>query len=518
MSVSVEGRRSLFFTYSRRDDYLPPESPKAAGYVTYFYRQLEYALANVGISVDRLWIDRNKLEPSDNFTIVIKEQLQQTDILIAVLSNGYLSSGWCRDELDYFVSQLQDIPDAERRRRIFRIDKHKVNEAELPEVLRHVQAINLYKQDPADPGFGQEFYYRGKLKYKALYIDAIDKLAVAIAKRVQELGLIERTKGPGWMEAEETIQIPAEKTKIPSNRRTVYVASPAFELEDEYTTLVIELRNRGFTVLPGGDLPRQGGAALKVIRDGLAKAELSIHLLGDKRGFQPEELNDGIVPLQLAEATAQAGRDRSFRRLIWAPKIMPAIVGPEEEIEPGKKKAAAGKRDPLQVLSQFGASLPSDEVEGDTAARFCDFVVQTLSAREEEAKQAASVAIKPSTIYLAFTMPDQKLALETAKRLKEAGARPILSANNSSFSLASRADHAIVCWGAADDLEVFEALDRLAENDWRRLHPNGKLLLLSFNADSDAQQMARDLDSYGAADAVLDGNDPAALALALLQG
>ncbi len=73
----------------------------------------------------------------------------------------------------------------------------------------------------------------------------------------------------------------------------------------------------------------------------------------------------------------------------------------------------------------------------------------------------------------------------------------------------------MVCWGAAGDADVLALLDRLAEGGWRAQHPAGRLLLLTFDAANESQDMARALDSYGTADAVLDGNDPAALEAAL---
>ncbi len=502
---ATDGKRPLFISYRRADNRPPPDVPKAEGYITHFCRQLYWELDNAGLSADSLWIDRNQLEPADKFTEVIQTQLENTDILLAILSNGYVSSGWCCEEVDYFAQRLQDVPDAERKRRIFRVDKHEVVDADLPEALQNLQAVRLYEKDP-ESGVEREFYYRGKLRRPTPYREAINELAVAIRKRIQELGLTRRTPGPGMVAAHAMLPASAAERPVaakPGNGRTVYVAMPAFELEEQHSMLVRELRGRGFTVLPDGELPRQGTAALAAVRAALAQAEISVHLLGEKKGFQPEELSVGIVTLQLAEAAAQAARTPGFRRLIWAPKIMPD----GEEGSP--------ERDPLEVLERYDACLASDEVDGDTTARFNDFVVQTLRARAPASPPAARAAARPANVYLAFAAPDQKLAMVTAKRLKESGAKPMLFPNDTAFALASRADHVVVCWGAAEDGDVLGLLDRLAESEWRAQHPDGKLLLLTFDAANESQDMARELDSYGAADAVLDGNDPAALDAAL---
>ncbi len=504
---SADVKRPLFISYRRADNRPPPDVPKAEGYITHFCRQLYWELDNAGLAADSLWIDRNQLEPADKFTEVIQQQLQNSDILLAILSNGYVSSGWCCEEVDYFAQRLRDVPDAERKRRIFRVDKHEVADADLPEALQNLQAVRLYEKDP-ESGVEREFYYRGKLRRPTPYREAINELAIAIRKRIQELGLVRRTQGPGMVAAahaaaEPLAHAPPERAAAPGNGRTVYVAMPAFELEEQHTTLVRELRGRGFRVVPEGELPRRGEAALAAVRAGLAEAELSVHLLGEKMGFQPEELTVGIVSLQLKEAAGQAARTPGFRRLVWAPKMMPD----------GEDGAPA--RDPLAVLARYDACLPSDEVDGDTTARFNDFVVQTLRARQPAPPPAKPAAGRAATVYLAFAPPDQALAFGAAKRLKEAGAKPMLFPNDTACALASRADHVVVCWGAAGDADVLALLDRLAEGGWRAQHPAGRLLLLTFDAANESQDMARALDSYGTADAVLDGNDPAALEAAL---
>ncbi len=372
---SADVKRPLFISYRRADNRPPPDVPKAEGYITHFCRQLYWELDNAGLAADSLWIDRNQLEPADKFTEVIQQQLQNSDILLAILSNGYVSSGWCCEEVDYFAQRLRDVPDAERKRRIFRVDKHEVADADLPEALQNLQAVRLYEKDP-ESGVEREFYYRGKLRRPTPYREAINELAIAIRKRIQELGLVRRTQGPGMVAAahaaaEPLAHAPPERAAAPGNGRTVYVAMPAFELEEQHTTLVRELRGRGFRVVPEGELPRRGEAALAAVRAGLAEAELSVHLLGEKMGFQPEELTVGIVTLQLAGGRRARPRARpGFRRLIWAPKIMPD--GEERQRR---------QRDPLAVLARYDACLPTDEVDGDTTARFNDFVVQTLRGR-----------------------------------------------------------------------------------------------------------------------------------------
>lgn len=485
---SMDSKRPLFISYRRADNRPPPDYPKAEGYITHFCRQLSWELDNVGVDSDTLWIDRNKLEPADEFTKIIAEQLAKTDILLAILSNGYVASGWCCEEVDFFAERIQDMPDPERRRRIFRVDKQEVVDSDLPEPLRNLQAVRLYEKDP-ESGMEREFYYRGKLRRPTPYREAINALALAIRKRLLELRGTVRTRNPGFNQPQPT----------PSNGCRVFVALPAFDLEEQYSVLVRELCGRGYEVVPSGELPQDGAAALKTVREGLLECELSIHLLGEKRGFQPDGLAAGIVNLQLAEAAAEATRRPLFRRLVWAPKQMPDGEG------------SARGRDPLEVLARHGERLPTDEVDGDTAARFNEFVIQQLSARRAESNTARIATAAARSVYVTCLPLDQKHALETAKRLKENGIKPLLFPSDAGFNLAGRADHIAFCWGGADEVGVLDALDRLGAPAWRKACPTGKLLVLVFDRANETQRLSCEIDSFGSADSVLDANDPAVL-------
>ena len=73
-------------------------------------------------------------------------------------------------------------------------------------------------------------------------------------------------------------------------------------MKEAYARLAFELQGKGFTVVPDvtADLPNDA-SALAVVNEALAKAEASVHLVGEKPGFAPEGL-DPIVKLQLALA------------------------------------------------------------------------------------------------------------------------------------------------------------------------------------------------------------------------
>ena len=73
-----------------------------------------------------------------------------------------------------------------------------------------------------------------------------------------------------------------------------------------YDRVANELQGKGFGVVPrvAADVPGDT-TALAFVGDALAKAEASIHLVGQMPGFAPEGL-DQIVKLQLATARERA--------------------------------------------------------------------------------------------------------------------------------------------------------------------------------------------------------------------
>ena len=88
-------------------------------------------------------------------------------------------------------------------------------------------------------------------------------------------------------------------------------------MEAAYSRLAFELQGKGYTVVPefNSDIPKDS-TALSCINEAIAKAEASIHLVGEKRGFVPDadETLDPIVKLQLARARERVGGDRQSGR------------------------------------------------------------------------------------------------------------------------------------------------------------------------------------------------------------
>jgi hypothetical protein len=488
----------VFVSYGHVDNE-PPPGQAGTGFVSWLYQQLDYELRQLGFG-QGLWMDVNKFKNGDTIPETIVERLAQSDIFLAIVSYNFVQSTYCQDEISVFINNVASK--SSEHKRIFRVDKMEVANDLLPDHLRNVYSIPFYRKDP-ESGEVAEFYSRGRPAKRAPWQPAIRRLANDIVARLHELNPIRRT-GPGASELGKFVErgqappLPAGPRKGANKPakpvRTVYVAKPTFDLSDSYKTLVRELQGRNIAVVPdpGTDIPTDGAAALAFVRDALGMADVSIHLLSDRQGFLPDGLSQKTVPLQLAEAREAVAGNPKFQRLIWAPKVVPGSTD------------GTAERDPAAVLAQLDGGSANDEIDGDTAARFKEFVLQRLLPRSDDRPAGRAPAI-----YFAAATMDREYLLLAARAIKAFGAEPTYGLFNTEFKApALDCDHIVFCWGSADEADVLRALEAARRQLHARPERGGRLCLLVYPPTSDTKQIAIELESFGAADLIVDAGQP----------
>jgi len=338
--------REVFISYRRQDNDPPPDGPNDRGFVDYLLRQVRYDLGQLGVPNAILWQDRSRIAPADDWNQKISDALNNAELFIAILSKNYVTSPWCEKELHTMKSRTEMLGTPAGDRRIFRVDKHKVPEDQIPEALRPIQSVQFYREDRYAESV-DEYFWRGKVRFIDEYEGAVNKLAKSICQRLEELGIPCQRK--------EQAERRPENAPHPSNGRVVFVAKPAGDMVQAYRSLVTELRNTGFRVTPDPDkeLGDNADAVRSTVAKALAEAEGSIHLLGTRRGGGPDGLDMDLVPMQLAAAAAEARSRPGFARMIWAPIVLSSATSAGAKI---------AQRDPLHVLDQFGERLETDHV------------------------------------------------------------------------------------------------------------------------------------------------------------
>jgi hypothetical protein len=469
-----EQARSVFVSYRVLDDEPPPGEPEDSGFVRYLSRQLRWELDQLGVPDAVLWRDRVKIFPADDWSQVIFDELSKADLFLAVLSKNYVRSSWCTREISTMASRIENLAAEARPRRIFRVDKHSVPEEQIPSPLRGVQAVRFYAKD-RETKRDVEYFWRGVVRRKQEYIDAIHELAVALYERLVQLGLPVQAEAPQQIET-------AALNKGP----VIFVAKPGGDMVDEYQTLTRELSRKGYRVVPDPDkcLPSDGEAVRALIIDALATSTASVHILGERTGGRPDGLDIDLVPLQLASAAVEAKKMKtSFQRLIWAPKVLPRDAA---------ISAPARLRDPLQVLERFDQRLPSDQIDGDTPTRFNEFVLQRLGG------EIRVPAVEARAIYIYSSSSDRKFGLSIARELKRNGFAPLLKAPSSEGTaqqlaqaeqkVLSRVRCVIVCWDAQTRAQIMTDVMDPALQTWRGAgRKDNKLILVLGPPESEAK-------------------------------
>lgn len=88
------------------------------------------------------WLDEEKILPGQDWNLEITKAVRATDSVIVCLSRGSISKvGYVQKEL----KRILDVADEQPEGKIFVIPV-KLEECELPERLRQVQAVNLFEQ------------------------------------------------------------------------------------------------------------------------------------------------------------------------------------------------------------------------------------------------------------------------------------------------------------------------------------------------------------------------------------
>ena len=365
-SCDARNGREVFVSYRRLDNVPPPDRRNSHGFVNYLLRQVRARLIEEGVPDAVLWQDRSQIEPGDIWSDAISEALNRAELFVAILSRNYVTSPWCTQELGVMKSRVETLGMPAGERRIFRVDKHKVPEKEVPDILRRIQSVRFYRED-YDAKCVDEFFWGGKVRLSREYDKALLELTSAIRERLEELGFPTEPKG------EPEAQVDNAR---PSNGRVVFVAKPAGDMLESYRTLVEELRCTGFRVTPDPDedLGNLGEQVRSAVLNALAQAEASIHLLGSRKGMRPDGFDMDLVPMQLAAAADEAKRRPDFERMIWAPTVLPAET-------PAQAKGAP--REALKILKRFGQQLlATDQIDSDTASRFNEFVLLRLARKQ----------------------------------------------------------------------------------------------------------------------------------------
>lgn len=284
-----QSKHNIFISYAHVDDKAFGDQPK--GWVTNLVDALKTKLAEYLGREEYfdLWQDRNKLHGNDLIQDTIMETLDQTDILLIILSPGYLNSKWCQLELDRFVEKRQSHKDITR---VFVVEK---NKADPPDCLKGLLNYRFWEQKDlkkAPTVFGA-------FKPDEAFYQVVNDIAYEMS---QKLELIKQ-------------QTPVQP-QVVDHRPQIYLARPAEDSFGPYDEVKRFLDSEGYRVVPETHIgymnPTQYQEDVNKI---MASCKAYVQVVGCSPGKLSPEL-PGICVLQ-----HDCACKKDIPRLIWRGKI-----------------------------------------------------------------------------------------------------------------------------------------------------------------------------------------------------
>lgn len=285
-------KRHLFISYTHKDN-TPLFSDGAEGWVSRFHKTLSVVLEQRLGRAPEIWRDL-RLQGNEVFTPEIMAQLPVSAVLLAVLSEGYVNSQWCRDEAAAFCAAAEQSGGLTRdnKSRVFKVVKAPPATLDpLPAVMREMTGYDFFERigsnvpKELDPDFNKAS--RDK------YVDQIMTLAFHLSSLINTL--------------DEEAANDGSASGAGAAKPLVYLAECDHDRRADRAALAIDLQSRGYSVLPDRVLPRDAADYRQAVQAALARCALAVHLVGAHSGWAPDGA-DAVpgVALQNAESVARS--------------------------------------------------------------------------------------------------------------------------------------------------------------------------------------------------------------------
>ena len=149
-------------------------------------RRLETDIRAVDTEFDDLHVWRDEqIDPTMHLTDELRGKVRSSGILLIVMSPRYLTSSWCKDELEWFRQQIQ-----ERERdqgRIFVIRALRTDESQWPEFIRDARGNTLIGFLFHDNHNAMPYGWRSSTANNEAYVRELWRLQTALTRRLRDV-------------------------------------------------------------------------------------------------------------------------------------------------------------------------------------------------------------------------------------------------------------------------------------------------------------------------------------------
>lgn len=295
MCIAAGYKHDIFLSYAHRDDEPIPGNEDRPGWVSLFYKTLNYQiLQQLPPGSDYSpWKD-DDLGLARPLSGQLLDTVSQSAILLVMMSPHYMRSEWCKTERMTFLQSAGRTADAP----IIVVEKTPVADESLPEVFRDRLRLPFWNGSREEPRTLGSPLPNVAIPEHAFYYSKIDALSREIAKLLQAM----KGAKPDLRPRPE----PEPKFRL----GPVFLAQVTDDLEEERDGIRAFLEGERIPVRPDTGVyypPDPTTFSEAALRD-LADAGLFVQLLSDTRGRRPAGLPQGYAALQWELATERLGR------------------------------------------------------------------------------------------------------------------------------------------------------------------------------------------------------------------
>jgi hypothetical protein len=356
MSYVPGFKYDIFISYAHIDN--DPLIQGVPGWVDFFEQLLRKSLrVELGAEVE-IFRDA-QLNGFEQFSEQLGQALEQSAVLLALISPRYIKAEWCLWELREFQKRtgggrLIKVVKTSIEGKSFRLDGQELLTS-VKDVLEH----RMYYEDERS---GRHIDLQPELKNRDIpdFVDKVNAICEDLDHLFRHMrGAASPLNLPAPASALPVVPVPISTattpapnpipapppappspTAVQSNLNptgaaelpAVYLAEPAKDQVENHRLIKSELQQFKFRVLPDQPLPTDAAEFNTVVQQYLEQAKLSVHLLGESYGgildVDVEERSKPHIQYDLATALAQAKR---LTQLVWLPPGLTLKAGSQQE-------------------------------------------------------------------------------------------------------------------------------------------------------------------------------------------
>lgn len=391
----------IFISYAHLDN----QKPFDAGWVEMFYKSLEWFLSERTGKMNeiKIWWDSKKLDGTTLFDNSISSGVEDSAIMISLVSKFYLGSEYCSKELDTFSKKAQGHPlglQVGDRSRMVHVLLQNIPFNEWPSHFSGRTGFPFYIA-PDKTRLGDT------LKASSPeFISQMGQLRDSIEDLLNEF------KNAQSEQKTETIVVPSQQKK--DDAFSIYFADVTDSLITARKRTVAELEKKGFNIInsvPGGNIEEHK----QNVKQALANADLSVHLLDLYPGREITADTINWYPKLEAELALQTDKPM----MIWTPPLELTEVEEEgyknflSDLDSGKLSSGKSEmvRDVKSMITQHVADLATELQEKKLSRQ-----IQQRSASEERTQ-----------VLIDTNVEDQISAWDLGRALLENGIQPVIN-------------------------------------------------------------------------------------------